>query len=237
MHSVVMKDFTVEYPTFTLGPVTLTLARGERIALVGPNGAGKSTLLRGLVGLLPNARGSVTFDGVEVGEGGAEARRGIGVLHEKVMGFGWMTVADHLAFVAPFYPTWDASYAADLLRRLEVPPTTKLANLSKGMGVKLSLVAAEAYRPQLLLLDEPTSGLDPVMRAEILELIATCAPLGGDRTVVFSSHILEDVETVAERVLMLREGLLLLDASVSDLRNVKPGGGLARTLLERLSHG
>jgi ABC-2 type transport system ATP-binding protein len=231
-----MKNFTVEYPTFTLGPVTLTLSRGERIALVGPNGAGKSTLLKGLVGLLPRARGSVIFDGVEVGEGGAEARRGIGVLHEKVMGFGWMTVAQHLAFLAPFYPTWDASYAADLLRCLDLPPTTKLANLSKGMGVKLSLVAAEAHRPGLLLLDEPTSGLDPVMRTDVLEFIATWAPRHGDRAVVFSSHILEDIEAIADRVVLVRRGRILLDAPVAELQDQQPGGSLARTILERLSH-
>ncbi|HSG09747.1 MAG TPA: ABC transporter ATP-binding protein [Longimicrobiales bacterium] len=231
-----MRDFTVEYPGFTLGPVTLALSGGERIALVGPNGAGKSTLLKGLAGLIPGARGRVELDGVQVVEGGAQARRGIGILHEKVMGFGWMTVAQHLSFLAPFYPTWDARYAAELLRRLDLPPDTKLADLSKGMGVKLSLVAAEAHRPGLLLLDEPTSGLDPLMRSDVLDLIASWAPRHCDRAVVFSSHILEDLETIADRVVMVRGGRILLDAPVAQLQDPQSGRSLARALLERLSH-
>lgn len=237
MQRVVMTDFTVTYPAFTLGPVSLCLAAGERVALVGPNGAGKSTTLKGLVGLLPEYGGSVTFDGQELRDAGAELRRRIGVLPEKVMGFGWMTVREHLTFLAAFYPTWDAEYADDLARRLELPMETKLANLSKGNGVKLSLVAAEAYRPPLLLLDEPTSGLDPVMRTDVLDLIDECAPRDGDRTVLFSSHILEDIEAAADRVLILRQGRLLVDASVHDLRAEDPGVSLSHTIRERLAHG
>ncbi|HKJ01784.1 MAG TPA: ABC transporter ATP-binding protein [Longimicrobiales bacterium] len=237
MQPVVMSDFTVEYPEFTLGPLDLSLDRGERVALVGPNGAGKSTTLKGLVGLLPRYGGSVTFDGTELRDAGAEVRARIGVLPERVLGFGWMTVTEHLDFLASFYPTWDFRYAAELAQRLELPESTKVADLSKGNGVKLSLVAAEAYRPPLLLLDEPTSGLDPVMRTEVLDLIEECAPRDGDRTVVFSSHILEDIEAAADRVVMLREGRLLMDASVVELRAGNPGASLSQTLRERLAHG
>lgn len=237
MQRAVMTDFTVSYPTFTLGPVSLTLAPGEHVALVGPNGAGKSTTLRGLVGLIPEHGGSVVFEGRDPREAGPGVRGRIGVLPEKVMGFGWMTVAEHLSFLAPFYPTWDAPYAQELARRLDLPLETKLANLSKGNGVKLSLVAAEAYRPPLLLLDEPTSGLDPVMRTDVLDLIDECAPRDGDRTVLFSSHILEDIEAAADRVLILREGRLLVDASVDDLRATHPERPLSHTIRERLAHG
>jgi ABC-2 type transport system ATP-binding protein len=235
MQRVAMSDFTVAYPAFTLGPLSLSLGPGDRVALVGPNGAGKSTTLKGLVGLLPEYGGSVTFDGVDVRDGAVDVRARIGVLAEKVMGFGWMTVAEHLAFLASFYPTWDPDHAADLVRRLELPRETKLANLSKGMGVKLSLVAAEAYRPPLLLLDEPTSGLDPLMRTDVLDLIDECAPRGGDRAVVFSSHILEDIEAAADRVLILRDGVLVLDATVDELRAEDPDAPLSRTIRERLA--
>lgn len=237
MQRVVLSDFTVEYPAFTLGPLNLALDAGERVALVGPNGAGKSTTLKGMVGLLPEYGGSVAFDGAEVRQLGADVRARVGVLPERVMGFGWMTVAEHLDFLASFYPTWDADYAAALAARLALPGDTKLANLSKGNGVKLSLVAAEAYRPMLLLLDEPTSGLDPVMRTDVLDIIHACAPRGGDRTVLFSSHILEDIEEAADRVLILREGRLLVDASVDELRDGNPGAPLSHTIKERLAHG
>ncbi|MDP2958376.1 MAG: ABC transporter ATP-binding protein [Longimicrobiales bacterium] len=236
MNRVVMTGFAVAYPGFTLGPLDLALAAGERVALVGPNGAGKSTALKGMVGLLPEYRGSVRFQGAEVGEDAPGVRSRVGVLPEKLLGFGWMSVQEHLDFLAEFHPTWDRDYAADLTRRVDLPPATKLANLSKGMSVKLSLVAAEAYRPPLLLLDEPTSGLDPVMRTEVLDLINECAPRDGDRTVLFSSHILEDIEAVADRVLILRDGRLIEDAEVGDLRERHPGVPLSRVILEKLTH-
>ena len=232
-----MTDFTVTYPTFTLGPVSLTLAPGERVALVGPNGAGKSTTLQGLVGLLPAYEGSVTFEGQELRAAGAQVRGRIGVLPERVMGFGWMTVRQHLAFLAQFYPTWDAGYSQALALRLELPQDTRLANLSRGNGVKLSLVAAESYRPPVLLLDEPTSGLDPVMRTDVLGVIRECTRRDGDRAVLFSSHILEDIEEAADRVLMLREGRVLVDASVRDLQAASPGRPLSQSIRERLAHG
>jgi ABC-2 type transport system ATP-binding protein len=152
------------------------------------------------------------------------------------MGFGWMTVREHLAFLAPFYPTWDSDYAAALAARLQLPLDTKLANLSRGNGVKLSLVAAESYRPPLLLLDEPTSGLDPVMRTDVLALVDECAPRTGPRAVLFSSHILEDIEAVADRVLILRNGELVLDASVADLLESEGGRPLTQVLREHLVH-
>lgn len=237
MQRVALTGFTVAYPAFTLGPLDLSLARGERIALVGPNGAGKSTTLKGIVGLLPEYGGSVTLDGVEVRDAGTDIRKRIGVLPERVLGFGWMTVREHLAFLARFYPDWDAGYASELTRRMDLPGDTKLANLSKGNGVKLSLVAAEAYRPPLLLLDEPTSGLDPVMRNEVLRIIEECAPREGGRTVVFSSHILEDIEAVADRVVILRNGRILLDSGVDQLRAGKPGLPLSKTIMEHLTNG
>jgi len=231
-----MADFGVEYPGFILGPLNLSLDAGERVALVGPNGAGKSTTLKGIIGLLPKYRGSIRFQGTEVADDGVGVRASIGVLPERVLGFGWMSIQEHLAFLSQFYPTWDADYAAELMGSVGLPAATKLANLSKGMGVKLSFIAAEAFRPPLLLLDEPTSGLDPVMRNQVLDFINLCAPRGGDRTVVFSSHILEDIEAVADRVLILREGRLIADATVADLRAQHPAQQLSRTVFEMLSH-
>ncbi len=230
-----LNAFGVRFPGFSLGPLSLTIRSGERIALVGPNGAGKSTTLRGIAGLLPEGYdGSARVGGEEVSASGPEIRRTVGLLPERLAGFGWMTVKEHLAFLRAFHPTWDDTWAAELTDRLELPTRTKLANLSKGMRVKLSLVSVEAHRPPVLLLDEPTSGIDPVMRRGLLTLLQECAPPGGDRTVVFSSHILEDVEAVSDRVLLLREGSLVGDASVADLRAVRGGASVSEELLRRL---
>ena len=100
----------------------------------------------------------------------------------------------------------------------------------------MALAKMLVYPYDLLLLDEPTSGLDPVIRTDVLELIATWAPRDGDRAVVFSSHILEDLEAIADRVVLVRRGRILLDAPVAELQDRQPGRSLARTILERLSH-
>ncbi len=172
--------------------------------------------------------------GREVSGAGPEIRRTVGLLPERLAGFGWMTVEEHLAFLRSFHPTWDAAYADDLVDRLALPTGTRLANLSKGMRVKLSLVSVEAYRPAVLLLDEPTSGIDPLMRHELLTVLRECAPPGSERTIVFSSHILEDVEAISDRVLLLREGRLVGDTSVADLRASGGGSPVSEELLRRL---
>jgi ABC-2 type transport system ATP-binding protein len=230
-----LDGFAVAFPGFSLGPLSLSIRRGERVALVGPNGAGKSTTLRGIAGLLPQGYGGrVRVHDEEVSDAGPEIRKTVGLLPERLGGFGWMTVGEHLAFLRAFHPTWDDVRAAELAERLELPTRTKLANLSKGMRVKLSFVSVEAYRPPVLLLDEPTSGIDPVMRRGLLALLQECAPSGGGRTVVFSSHILEDVEAVSDRVLLLREGSLVGDESVADLRGARGGASVSEELLRRL---
>ena len=102
------------------------------------------------------------------------------------------------------------------------------------MAVKLSFVAAEAYRPPLLILDEPTSAIDPVMRGELLGVIDECVPRGGDRLVLFSSHILEDVERIADRVIMMRRGRLLGDMTTRELQERDKGSPISRILYDAL---
>jgi ABC-2 type transport system ATP-binding protein len=229
-----LDDFGVTYPAFTLGPLNLRVAEGERVALVGANGAGKSTALRALAGRLEPYRGSARVRGREVRQHRTSTRGDVGVLPERFLGFPWMTVQEHLDFLSGFYPTWDREYAGDLCRELEVPGDTAVGALSKGNLVKLSLVAAEAFRPPLLLLDEPTSGIDPIMRDQLLDVLVSCLSSEGRRTLVFSTHILEDISPVAHRVLLLRQGRLVGDVAVDDLRAESPDGSVAGSIRRRL---
>jgi ABC-2 type transport system ATP-binding protein len=230
-----LEHFRVVFDGFSLGPLSLSIGVGERVALVGPNGAGKSTTLRALCGLLPGGyQGSMRVGGEEVAEVGPVVRRTVGLLPERLAGFGWMTVREHLDFLGSFHPDWDGGYAAELVDRLQLPLGTKLANLSKGMQVKLSLVAAESFRPTVLLLDEPTSGIDPLMRHDLLALLRACAPPGGARTILFSSHLLEDVDAVSDRVLLLRDGRLFGDTTVTELRTASGDAPISEELVRRL---
>jgi ABC-2 type transport system ATP-binding protein len=230
-----LHDFGVAFDGFSLGPFSVTIAAGERVALVGANGAGKSTTLRAVSGLLTGGySGSVRVHGREVATVGPHIRWKVGLLPERLPGFGWMTVTEHLDFLGAFHPTWDSVYAAELTERLQLRRDAKLANLSKGMQVRLSLVAVESYRPLVLLLDEPTSGIDPLMRHDLLALLRACVPEGGGRTILFSSHILEDVDAVSDRVLLLRDGDLIGDVTVEELRTCSGGAPISEELVRRL---
>lgn len=232
--SVRLDRFSVSYRNFVLEALNLEFAPGERVAFVGANGAGKSTTLKAIAGRVTDYAGQVTVNGTDIRSLLPTVRENIGFLPERPLGFGWMTVAEHLGFLANFFPTWDRDYGHSLLRRLDLPPTSKVGTLSKGMAVKLSLVAAEAHRPPMLILDEPTSAVDPVMRGELLELIDECAPAGGERLVLFASHILEDVERIADRVVLLRRGRLIADLSAPEIRERNPGRPLSRGLYDLL---
>lgn len=237
MHSVALREFGVRYPGFTLLPLDLEFSAGERVAVVGANGAGKSTTLKAMAGQMARYDGRIEIDGREVREMTPGVRASIGFLPETLAALGWMTVAGHLRFLSGFFPTWDEQYAAELLDRLALPRKAKVATLSKGMKVKLSLVAAEAHRPPLLLLDEPTSAIDPLMRGELLNVIEECAPAGGDRLVVFSSHLLEDIEKIADRVVFLKNGRLIADRSVAEIENSDQSRPLHALLYEILQAG
>ncbi len=232
---VSLRRFSVTYPSFTLAPLTLEFRAGERVAFVGPNGSGKSTTLRALAGRLSGYSGDILLDGHDLRGLLPLARRRIGLLPETLAGYGWMTVREHLALIREFYPGWDDAYVTQLLARLRVPLDELMGRLSKGTRMKVSFVAAEAYRPPLLLLDEPTSGLDPEVRRELVDAVLAASGERTDRVVLFSTHLLEDVGMLAERVVLLVKGALRLDASVSELRESHPGATLPEILYAALT--
>ena len=204
-------------PTKALNDVTLTVPRGCVFGLVGENGAGKSTLIKHLLGLWRAETGSVrVFDLDPVTEPTAVLGR-IGYLSEQPDLPGWMRVGELLRYTEAFYPRWDAGYAAELLAQFALDAGARIRTLSKGQHARLGLLAAEAHRPELLILDEPSSGLDPIVRRDILEAIIRTVTDEG-RTVIFSSHLLDEVERVSDHVAMLHKGTLRLCAPLDDIK-------------------
>jgi ABC-2 type transport system ATP-binding protein len=198
--------------------VSLSLSRGVVYGLVGANGAGKTTLIKHILGLLRAESGSVRVFGHDpVAEPVAVLSR-IGYLSEENDLPGWMRVDELIRYSRAFYPAWDDVYAEQLREVFALDPTAKIKSLSRGQKARAGLLIALAHRPELLVLDEPSSGLDPIVRRDILgAVIRTIAEEG--RTVLFSSHLLEEVEQVAGHVTMIHEGRIALSAALDEIKD------------------
>ena len=217
--------------TAALDDVTLSIPRGGVYGLVGANGAGKTTLIRHILGLLRAEKGSVRVFGLDPVADPVGVLSRIGYLSEENDLPGWMRLDELIRYSRAFYPAWDDQYAEELRRQFSLDPGAKIATLSKGQKARAGLLVALAYKPELLLLDEPSSGLDPVVRRDILEaIIRTIAHEG--RTVLFSSHLLDEVERVADHVTMINDGRVALSAPLEALKQASKVGDRVPSLDE-----
>jgi ABC-2 type transport system ATP-binding protein len=200
-----------------LDQVSLDVPRGKVFGLMGANGAGKTTLIRHILGLLKPQSGSARVFGQDPVADPAGVLARIGYLAEENDLPGWMRVGELLGYSRAFYPRWDDAYAEQLRQSFELASDARVANLSKGQRARMGLLIALAYRPELLVLDEPSAGLDPLVRRDILgAIIRTIADEG--RTVLFSSHLLDEVERVSDRVALIHHGKLVLNAELDTLK-------------------
>ena len=200
-----------------LDDVSLSVPAGIVLGLVGENGAGKTTLIKHVLGLLKAQSGSVRVFGLDPVTHPEPVLSQIGYLSEEPDLPGWMRVHELIRYVRAFYPTWDPQYAEQLREQFALDPTARVKSLSKGQRARAGLLVALAYRPRLLVLDEPSSGLDPIVRRDILgAIIRTIADEG--RTVLFSSHLLAEVERVSDRVAMLKAGKIVFSGDLADIK-------------------
>ena len=194
----------------------LAVGRGEVYGFLGRNGAGKSTTIRILMGITAVDRGEVHLFGLPARRGHVKLRERIGYVAQEQSFYAWMDAQTLGRFVGSFYPTWSGEDFVRRCRQLEVPLDRKVEGLSGGMKVKLALALALAHRPELQILDEPTAGLDPVARREFLEIVRDDADRTG-RTTFFSTHLIDEVELVADRVGIVDGGRMRYEGSVAAL--------------------
>jgi ABC-2 type transport system ATP-binding protein len=204
-------------PKTALDGVSLTVPRGCVFGLVGANGAGKTTLIKHVLGLFRAAHGSVRVFGLDPVADPVGVLGRIGYLSEDNDLPGWMRVDDLMRYTEAFFPSWDQAYAEELRQAFALDGRAKVKHLSKGQRARAGLLAALAHRPELLVLDEPSSGLDPIVRRDILgAIIRTIADEG--RTVLFSSHLLHEVEQVSDQVAMINQGRIAFCAALDELK-------------------
>jgi ABC-2 type transport system ATP-binding protein len=197
-----------------LDSLDLDVPEGSVFGLIGPNGAGKTTTIKILMNILKPTDGRVEILGVDSRRLSADDFTRIGYVSENQEMPEWMTVDYFLRYLRAFYPSWDDSRAADLVRQFDLPLDRKLKELSRGMRMKASLVSSLSYHPRLLVLDEPFSGLDPLVRDDLVQGLIESAE---ESTILISSHDLAEIESFASHIAYLDEGRLQFSEEMTSL--------------------
>lgn len=200
-----------------VAPLNLTVPRGSIFGFLGRNGAGKSTTIRMLMGLLEPTRGTSQVLGEDSQNLSPQTRARIGYLAEGHHVYGWMTIAECARFQKSFYAHWNERIFQGVIRHFNLEMTMKAGNLSRGQRAGLCLALTLAPEPELLILDDPALGLDPVARRSLLQSMLFVSR-GEGRTILFSSHLLSDVERVADHIAILDGGVLRANCPLDTFR-------------------
>ncbi len=215
--SIQVSSITKVYKTQkALNEVSFSADKGQIIGFLGPNGAGKSTMMKILTGFIKPNSGEVFVDGINVLENPIEAQKIIGYLPEHNPLYTDMYVREYLQFQATVFNVEKSHIEACIEKvGLSAEAHKIISQLSKGYQQRVGLAAAILHNPKVLILDEPTTGLDPNQLVEIRELIKD---LGKDKTVLFSTHIMQEVEAVSDRVIIIKKGEILVDKTLQELK-------------------
>jgi ABC-2 type transport system ATP-binding protein len=187
--------------------LSFEVSPGDVIGVLGKNGAGKTTLLELMLGFSPPTAGDISVFGHPSGSLPASAKVRVGFVPQQDELLDHLTVAEQLRVIAAFYPQWDSDLVSRLCSAWAVEPKTRVRSMSVGERQKLSILLAFGHRPELLVLDEPVASLDPLARRQFLEQLVEVSA-DERRSIVFSSHIVSDIERLANRIWILKEGRL-----------------------------
>ncbi len=215
--SIEVQAVSKSYGTqLALKEISFSAKKGEIIGFLGPNGAGKSTMMKILTGYISPSKGTVFVSGINVLTNPIETKATIGYLPEQNPLYQEMYVKEYLQFQAAIFKV-SKEMIATVIKTVGLTPEVhkKISQLSKGYQQRVGIAAAILHNPDVLVLDEPTTGLDPNQLQEIRTLIKD---LGKEKTILFSTHIMQEVEAVCDRVIIIKKGELLLDASMKDLK-------------------
>jgi len=208
--------------------ISFSVNKGEIVGFLGPNGAGKSTTMKIITGYLEASGGNAAVCGIDVAKNSGETKKKIGYLPEANPLYYDMYVREYLDFVSDVHHIQnkkESIEAAIVTVGLTPEAHKKAGQLSKGYKQRLGLAAALIHNPEVLILDEPTSGLDPNQIVEIREVIKR---LGKDKTVLFSSHILQEVQAICDRVIIINKGNIVADDTLADLQKNSTGGHIVQ---------
>ena len=206
-----------QYSGFTLSDVTFSLPSGCIMGLIGENGAGKTTIIKLILNMIHKDGGNVRVLGRDHIAQEKQMKQQIGVVLDDCHFHDTLRPADVASIMRPLFEAWDDKLYAQTLRQLGVPEKKTVKEMSKGMKTKLSICAALAHKPKLLILDEATSGLDPIMRSEVLDMLRDVIQ-NEDRAVLLSTHITSDLEKVADYITLLHDGHVVFSETMNKLQ-------------------
>ena len=213
--AILTQQLTKKFHRFdALRALNLAVPEGSTYALVGPNGAGKTTTIKVLMNILRASSGRATILGTDSRHISGRPFESIGYVSENQELPGWMRVDSFLAYLRPFYETWDRTLEVELVQQFQLPLDRKLRHLSRGMRMKAALASSLAYHPKLIVLDEPFTGLDPLVRDELIQGLLDRA---GESTIFVSSHDLAEIESFATHIGYLENGTLKFSEELSNL--------------------
>ena len=217
-------DLRKDYPGFSLKGVSFSVPRGYIMGLIGPNGAGKTTIIKAIMGLIRAGGGEISALGMDAVVRGAEVRARVGFVCDEPRYHEDVRLRDTARAHAAFYSTWDWELFSTVAEEFELPLQKNFKTLSMGMRIKFSLAMAFAFHPELLIMDEPTTGLDPVFRRALLGRLRGFIS-DGTRSVLFSTHITSDLESVADMVTFIGDGQVVFS---EDMEAIRENWGVVR---------
>ena len=215
-YAIEIKNLVKKFDSFTLGPIDLSIPKGTIVGYIGQNGAGKSTTIKLLLGILKKDSGEIKILGYD-NPNSLELKDKIGVVFDDLLVPEEMTLVDLEKFCSRVYSKWDREFFYQLKKKFKLSEKQAIQSYSRGMRMKLSMAVALSHKAEILILDEATSGLDPIVRDEILDFLLDFIQ-DENHTILISSHILSDLEKVADYIAFINDGKVLFVESKDELK-------------------
>ncbi|WP_251518379.1 MULTISPECIES: phenol-soluble modulin export ABC transporter ATP-binding protein PmtA [Staphylococcus] len=216
MNAIELNDVSYQFKKFSLKDISFSVPQGYVTGFIGSNGVGKTTLIRLIMDLIEPDGGEINIFNQRMKENPLEIKNKIGFVYSDLYLNDKWTIKQIESYIAPFYKKWDHTVFANYLEKFNLPYKGKIKTFSTGMLMKLSIAIAFSHEAELFILDEPTSGLDPIVRNEVLEIIQK-ELIDENKTVFISTHIISDLEKIADYLVYIKEGEVVLNSYIDDI--------------------